>query len=132
MNSDVYLNGKLLGNHPYGYTPFEYDLTDNLNWDRPNVLSVRCDVEQPCSRWYSGAGIFRHVHLVTTDPVHVAPWGVYLTTEKTGDKEFTVTVRTTVRNDSDKEAKCKATTTISPIGVIKSGNSRAIALQRFN
>ncbi len=91
MDSDVYLNGKLLGNHPYGYTPFQYDLTDKLNFDGHNTLAVRCNVEQPCSRWYSGAGIFRHVHLVTTDPVHIAPWGTYLTTEKTGDNEFTVT-----------------------------------------
>ena len=54
-----------------------------------------------------GAGIFRHVHLITTDPVHIAPWGTYITTEKTGDNEFTVTVHTTVKNDSDKEVKCK-------------------------
>ncbi len=88
MNSDIYLNGKLLGNHPYGYTPIYYDLTDNLKWDGPNVLAVRCNVQQPCQRWYSGAGIYRQVWLVITNPVHIAPWGTYLTTEKTGDNEF--------------------------------------------
>ncbi len=77
MNSDVYLNGKHLGNHPYGYTPFQYDITDDLKFDGPNILAVRCDVEQPCSRWYSGAGIFRPVHLVITDPIHIALGNVF-------------------------------------------------------
>ena len=116
MDSDIYLNGKLLGNHPYGYTPIYYDLTDNLKWDAPNVLAVRCNVQQPCQRWYSGAGIYRQVWLVISNPVHVVPWGTYLTTEKTGDNEFTVTIRTTVRNDSDKEAKCQTVTTFAQIG----------------
>ena len=66
MDSDVWLNGRHLGHHPYGYTSFEYDLTPNLKWDGPNVLAVRVNVEQPCSRWYSGAGIYRHVWLTST------------------------------------------------------------------
>ncbi|HTQ39302.1 MAG TPA: glycoside hydrolase family 2 TIM barrel-domain containing protein [Pirellulales bacterium] len=119
MNSDVYLNGKLLGNHPYGYTPFQYDITDDLKFDAPNTLAVRCNVEQPCSRWYSGAGIFRPVHLVITDPVHIAPWGTYVVSEKAGadSNDFTVTVKTTVRNDSDAEQKCKFSTKIFDLGV---------------
>ena len=116
MNSDIYLNGKLLGNHPYGYTPIYYDLTDDLKFDGPNVLAVRCNVQQPCQRWYSGAGIYRNVWLVITNPVHVVPWGTYLTTEKMGNNEFEVTVRTTVRNDSDKEAKCRTITTFTLVG----------------
>ncbi len=112
MNSDIYLNGKLLGNHPYGYTPIYYDLTDNLKFDGPNVLAVRCNVQQPCSRWYSGAGIYRPVWLTITNPVHIAPWGTYLTTEKKGDNEFELTVHTTVRNDSDEAKQCKVTTKV--------------------
>ncbi len=61
MNSDVWLNGQHLGNRPYGYIGFEYDLTPFLKWDAPNELLVRANVEQPCSRWLSGAGIYRHV-----------------------------------------------------------------------
>ena len=80
MDSDVWLNGRHLGNHPYGYTSFQYELTPHLNWDGANVLAVRANVEQPCSRWYSGAGIYRHVWLTITDPVHVAHWGTYVTT----------------------------------------------------
>ncbi|HWB61578.1 MAG TPA: beta galactosidase jelly roll domain-containing protein [Chthoniobacteraceae bacterium] len=52
MNSDVWINGFHLGNHPYGYTGFSYDLTEHLNYGaKPNVLAVRVNVQQPCSRW---------------------------------------------------------------------------------
>ena len=80
MDSDVWLNGKHLGRHPYGFTSFYYDLTDALKPQGQNVLAVRVNVAQPCSRWYSGAGIFRHVRLQVLDPVHVAHWGTYVTT----------------------------------------------------
>jgi beta-galactosidase len=121
MNSDVYLNGKHLGNHPYGYTPFQYDITDDLNFDGPNLLAVRCDVEQPCSRWYSGAGIFRPVQLVITDPIHVVPWGTYVVSEKIGPDsyDFTLSVQTTVRNDSDEAKTCKTSTKVFELGARK-------------
>ena len=75
MDSDVWLNGKHLGRHPYGFTSFHYDLTDALKPQGQNVLAVRVNVDQPCSRWYSGAGIYRHVRLQVLDPVHRRPLG---------------------------------------------------------
>ena len=99
MNSDVYLNGKLLGNHPYGYTSFQYDLTPDLNFEGPNTLAVHTNVEQPCSRWYSGAGIYRDVRLTIVNAVHIAPWGVYVTTPEVSDTSATVKVVTTVQNE---------------------------------
>ena len=81
MNSDVWLNGHHLGNHPYGYTPFYYDLTPYLKpAGQENVLAVKVRNEGKNSRWYSGSGIYRHVWLTVTEPVHVAHWGVYITT----------------------------------------------------
>lgn len=81
MNSDVWLNGHFLGNHPYGYTPFYYDLTAYLNpVGQENVLAVKVQNEGKNSRWYSGSGIYRHVWLTVTEPVHVAVWGMYITT----------------------------------------------------
>lgn len=73
MNSDVWLNGHHLGNYPYGYTSFYYDVTPWLNFDgKNNVLAVRVDnSKQPNSRWYSGSGIYRHVWLTATDPLHI-------------------------------------------------------------
>ena len=81
MNSEVYLNGILLGRRPYGYITFSYDLTPHLKWGEKNVLAVRVDnSEQPNSRWYSGCGIYRNVWLVKTEAVHVGEWGNYVTT----------------------------------------------------
>jgi hypothetical protein len=105
MNSDVWLNGHHLGNRPYGYSSFHYDLAPYLRSDALNVLAVRVNVEQPCSRWYSGAGIYRHVWLTTASPVHVAPWGTCITTPEITATQAAVRVRTTVRNaDSSGQA----------------------------
>ena len=63
MNSDVWINGHHLGNHPYGYTPFYYDLTPYLKQNGENIIAVRVRNEGKNSRWYSGSGIYRHVWL---------------------------------------------------------------------
>ena len=81
MNSDVWVNGKHLGHHPFGYTPFNYDLTDHLTSSgQKDVVAVRVNNTGQNSRWYSGSGIFRHVHLVTTPLLRVAQWGVTVAT----------------------------------------------------
>src|SRR5579859_1412643 len=73
QNSRVWINGVPLGSRPSGYVSFEYELTPQVKFGGDNVLAVRCDTSaQPASRWYSGAGIYRHVRLVTVDPVHFA------------------------------------------------------------
>jgi beta-galactosidase len=101
MNSDVWLNGVHLGNRPYGYSSFQYELTQYLKFgDEKNVLADRADVQQPCSRWYSGAGIYRHVRLTITDPVHIAQWGTYVTTPEVSENEATVRVETKIQNQS--------------------------------
>lgn len=71
MNSDVWINGQHLGKHPYGYTSFYYDLTPFIK-KGGNIIAVRVDNSiQPNSRWYSGSGIYRHVWLNITGPVHI-------------------------------------------------------------
>ena len=74
MNSDVYINGHFLGNHPYGYTPFSYDLTPYLK-NGENILAVRVNNEGKNSRWYSGSGIYRHVWLTVTPQLHLESMG---------------------------------------------------------
>lgn len=82
MNSTVWINGKKLGTRPYGYSSFRYDLTPYVNFGGKNVVAVRVDnSDQPNSRWYSGCGIYRHVWLVKTSPIHVAHWGTYVIAE---------------------------------------------------
>jgi beta-galactosidase len=74
-NSEVYINKGMLGSRPNGYVPFRYDMTDYINWGGPNLLAVRTDTSrQPASRWYSGAGIYRHTRLLIENPVHLE-WG---------------------------------------------------------
>lgn len=89
MNADVWLNGDHIGNHPYGYTSFYFDITSSILFGRENVLAVEVKNEGKNSRWYSGSGIYRHVWLIQTDPVHIAIWGVAVTTptiSKTGSQ----------------------------------------------
>ena len=85
MNSTVYVNGQKVGFRPYGYSSFEYDITPYLKQGR-NVVAVRVDnSDQPNSRWYSGCGIYRHVWLTRTHPIHIKHWGVFVQTDaKTG------------------------------------------------
>ena len=82
MNSEVWINGQSLGSHPYGYTPFAYDLTPFLKQDGEDVLAVRVRNEGANSRWYSGSGIYRHVWLTLTGEVRIPLWGVAVTTPK--------------------------------------------------
>ena len=78
MNSTVYVNGHKVGFRPYGYSSFEYDITPYVH-EGENVVAVRVDnSDQPNSRWYSGCGIYRHVWLTKTNPIHVKHWGVYI------------------------------------------------------
>ncbi|MET0622249.1 MAG: glycoside hydrolase family 2 TIM barrel-domain containing protein [Pyrinomonadaceae bacterium] len=102
-NSDVWVNGCHLGRRPYGYVSFRYELTDHLNFGPAgtNVIAVRADNSgQPASRWYTGAGLYRHVRLVTTDSVHIEHWGTFVTTPRVTNDEATVRVRSTIVNQS--------------------------------
>ena len=119
MDSEVYLNGQHIGRHPYGYTSFYYDITDALKPEGRNVLAVRLDVDQPCSRWYSGAGIFRHVRLVAVKPVHVAHWGTCVTTPSILPGEAEVKIATRIENQSTQPAEVQLwTEVICPDGKI--------------
>jgi beta-galactosidase len=98
MNSDVWINGHHLGNHPYGYTPFYYDLTPYLKQSGENILAVRVRNEGKNSRWYSGSGIYRHVWLTVTNLTHVEQWGVYITTPNVSAEAATINIKTVVVN----------------------------------
>ncbi|GGA81924.1 sugar-binding domain-containing protein [Puia dinghuensis] len=101
MNSEVFINGRSLGVRPYGYSAFSYDLTSYLDPGHENVIAVRVDnSKQVNSRWYSGSGIYRHVWMVVTDLVHVANWGVSITTPEVSSKSATVRIKTLVKNET--------------------------------
>ena len=79
MESEVYVNGNLIGLNKW-YNPFYFDITNSLNFNENDTLAVLVRVKQPCSRWYSGAGIFRNVYLVTGNYIDVAINSIHVTT----------------------------------------------------
>ena len=110
-DSVVWVNGFYLGRQPSGYTGFRYDLTDYLNYGGENVISVRVDATMEEGWFYEGAGIYRHVWLAKTAPLHVAPWGTFVTTVVHDDRA-SVTVLTTVANEGIAEAEIEIQQTI--------------------
>ena len=119
-NSDVWINGKHLGKRPYGYITFRYELTDYIKFgeNEKNILAVRSDTSiQPASRWYTGAGIYRHAKLVVCEQVHLENWGVYITVPEVNKAEATVQIQTSVVNQSDSDKIFELVTKIdSPAG----------------
>lgn len=101
MNSSVYVNNKLVGGHPYGYTSFFCDATEAIIPGKKNIIKVRVDnSQQKNCRWYSGSGIYRHVWLIHTPLTHIANWGVRIHTPQVSATEATVEVKTIVKNET--------------------------------
>ena len=108
MNCDVWINGKFLGNHPYGYTAFDYDISSYLNSSgKPNVIAVKVKNEGQNSRWYSGSGIYRHVWLIQKQAVSIAQNGICISTEKIADKNAVVNISSEVENKTGKNTVSK-------------------------
>lgn len=112
MNSDIWLNGHHLGNHPYGYTSFRYDLTDFLLPGKENIIAVKVRNEGHNSRWYSGSGIYRHVHLTLTDPVHLDPWWLSITTSDADQNAAHININATVVNGTAESSEILLVTRI--------------------
>lgn len=103
MNSDVWINEHHLGNYPFGYTSFHYELTPYLKTGK-NIIAVRVDNSpQPNTRWYSGSGIYRHVWLTKKHQLHIAYWGVYVTTPVVTSDSAIVEVNTSISNRTGKD-----------------------------
>lgn len=117
MNADVWINGHHLGNHPYGYTAFAYDLTPHLNpAGQENVVAVQVKNEGKNSRWYSGSGIYRDVKLIKTGKVHIPIWGVTVTTPEVTSEKATVKLDINITNSEKKSGKLVVSTSLkSPI-----------------
>jgi len=102
MNAEVWLDKDFLGRHPYGYTTFTFDLTPYLQYGAKNTLRVKVDNSgQLNSRWYSGSGIYRPVWMYVVEPVHVAHWGIAITTPEISAERAMVHVETRVENQAD-------------------------------
>jgi beta-galactosidase len=98
--ANVWLNGQYVGGWPYGYASWRVDLTPYVKFGAENIIAIRLDNPANSSRWYPEGGIYRNVWLVKTAPVHVAQWGVYVTTPEVAKDHAKATVQVTVDNRS--------------------------------
>ncbi|SEN44224.1 beta-galactosidase [bacterium A37T11] len=112
-NSEVWLNGHLLGKRPNGYISFRYDLSPYLYTGKTNVLVVRVDnSHQPNSRWYSGSGIYRPVHLLVTNKLAIGEWGTFVATPRVSAHLANVVLATTLHNTSSLQKDIRVETVI--------------------
>ena len=102
-NSEIWLNGNKLGEHPYGYSPFYYDLSSFLNASgEENILAVKVDHSRYAdSRWYTGSGIYRNVKLVVTGKVYIPVWGTFITTTEVSEERSVVDINIEIKNELD-------------------------------
>jgi beta-galactosidase len=108
----VALNGIYLGRNLSGYAPFRFDITDFASYGGTNTLVVRVDATEHEGWFYEGAGIYRHVWLVKTAPVHVAPGGAVVRSDVHGGAAA-LAVETQVENEGDAAAGCRIVSTVT-------------------
>ncbi|HEY6082003.1 MAG TPA: sugar-binding domain-containing protein, partial [Chitinophagaceae bacterium] len=109
MNSEVWINGHYLGKRPNGYIGFKYDLTPYLKYGE-NAIAVKVDNSGvPSARWYTGSGIYRHVWLLVTNPIHVAWQGSFVRTPEVNNAEAAIHLDALIKNGSDSKTKVMVT-----------------------
>lgn len=108
----VWLNGKLVGGWPYGYSSWRLDLTPYIVAGGINQLAIRLDNPAASSRWYPGSGIYRNVWLTKTAPVHVGQWGTVITTSKVSKSSATINLKVSVDNKINKDNDVTISTAI--------------------
>ena len=112
QNAHFWVNGVSLGEHPYGYTSFRFDITDRLDYDKENIIAVQVRNEGVNSRWYTGSGIYRHVWLKILEPVYIDDWGLYITTPEVNTSEARVNIKSVIINKSSSPTMVRLVTHI--------------------
>ena len=132
MNSEISVNEELLALHPYGYTPFQVDISSALRFDgRKNILKIITQSRQPSSRWYSGGGLYRSVSLWLGERICISPWDVFVTTpEVTEDSavaEFAVSLTSCEEEERELTLVCEV---LDPEGKAAGTASRQVKTSR--
>jgi len=113
MESELWVNGRKLGENKNGYTPFWFNISPYLkDAGETNTIAVKVENKGRNSRWYSGSGIYRNVHLLLDHPVHVVPWGVHVNTPMVGANRATAAINATIQNDLKGDANAEITCNI--------------------
>ncbi|MDT0643568.1 beta-galactosidase GalB [Zunongwangia sp. F363] len=108
----VWINGKLAGGWPYGYSSWRLNLTPYLDFGQENQIAIRLDNPPNSSRWYPGGGIYRNVWLVKTNPVHVGHWGTFIKSKNVSENSAELDLEVAIANDSEEETVVKTTTKV--------------------
>ncbi len=132
-NAAVYVNGKKAGYWPYGYNTFHFDITEYLKAGAENVVAVRLENPAEFSRWYPGAGLYRNVHLILTESIHIPIWGTYITTPVI-EKDFArVNIKTKIKfPDGDNPGKYALQTDILDAAGKVVASSQKSGLTRYD
>lgn len=99
----VWINGKLAGGWPYGYTSFRVDLTDHIRLEGSNQIAIRIDNPPNSSRWYPGGGIYRNVWLVKTEKTHISHWGTKVIAKNVSAESAEIELEISIDNDQNKQ-----------------------------
>jgi len=103
-NSQVYINGELVGERPFGYIGFQYEISKYLNpVGQVNVIAVKVAPENYAARWYSGSGIYRNTWLEINNPVHIEPWSTQVSTPKIDNNKTLVSIKTNIANQANNQ-----------------------------
>ncbi|HYG34877.1 MAG TPA: glycoside hydrolase family 2 TIM barrel-domain containing protein, partial [Clostridia bacterium] len=125
----VYVNGQKVGGWDYGYMSFRVDATDAVRFGETNLVAVHLDTRPHHSRWYPGAGLYRKVQLVLTEPIHVANWGTFITTPKVSESAAQVRIQTTLENHQASEVSAELETVLlDPKGKVVAKGRKACAV----
>jgi beta-galactosidase len=131
LHGDVWLNGKKIGGTDYGYLGFEADIESLLKYDADNLVAVRATTEG-ASRWYTGGGLFRDVHLVLKDSISIARHGVFITTPKIAEKEAEVNVQVELEGIRGKQYNVEIQTKVFAPNGQQVGTTKTWAPQKTN
>lgn len=112
----VWVNGKLAGGWPFGYTSWSLDITPYLDFGKENQIAIRLDNPANSSRWYPGAGLYRSVWLTKVAPVHVKTWGTFVTSKNISAKSANVNLNIELLNQSPQKQTVSISTEIFQLG----------------
>lgn len=115
-NARVYLNEQEIMYWPYGYNSFYVDISDHINTQAPNILAVRLENLDRSSRWYPGAGLYRHVNLEVMHPICIDVWGTFITTPLVTDEIAKIQLKTQIRQAELAQKLSISTEIIDPQG----------------
>ena len=123
----VWLNGHLVGGWPYGYSSWRVDLTPHVVFGGENQLAIRLDNPPGSSRWYPGGGLYRHVWLTKTEPVHVGQWGTFVTTRGVSAASATIDLEVTIDNGLGSSATVRIASQIFALDAAGQKTGEAVA-----